>query len=467
MIYKSDGFGGINQSVNLNSLPTSDSYDACNIDTSFGNISVAKGFIKHIKAQVPFTDIQRLFIWNGKFIVISSNIVYCYDENEKIWVPIYVYPATAPKKFDCVHAQIDGVDHIIISCNNYRPIKYNGTTATLFGSPEGLSDKEVLYVAMYKNRLFSAGDKENPNRLYFSQLPGSGRTIESWAYDESSPNIEGGHIQVGDNGGDYIVALKALSTQLIIFKKNSIYRLLGDKPSNFIIEKIDSVTESASNSAIVQYLDALYYMTNAGMYVYNGVASYLMNDAKKILDIIRNSDTTQARSAITREKIYFSIKENGSDALIEYDFVRRTYMIRRGFDISDICAYDGRVYLINNAGYVYLFDEGDSYDGVPIEAWWSMPKTDLHDKSVIKRLRELYLRSGSNKDNEILIIDVEVDSVSDRYRVLMPSNDYDVLEIPLRNEGRVFSITFRNESGGHFSISGGIELAFDARERSR
>ena len=51
---------------------------------------------------------------------------------------------------------------------------------------------------------------------------------------------------------DPIVGLSALSNQLIIFKRDSIYRLLGDKPGNFIVEEVEGRTETAVYSAIVK-----------------------------------------------------------------------------------------------------------------------------------------------------------------------------------------------------------------------
>jgi hypothetical protein len=40
-----------------------------------------------------------------------------------------------------------------------------------------------------------------------------------------------------------------------------------------------------------------------------------------------------------------------------------------------------------------------------------------------------------------------------------------VLEVPLQNEGRVFSLRFENEAGGRFSLEGGTELALELWRR--
>ena len=140
-------------------------------------------------------------------------------------------------------------------------------------------------------------------------------------------------------------------------------------------------------------------------------------------------------------------------------------MLRRGFDVSHLCALDGTLYMINGKKYVYRFGEGDSYDGEPILAWWSTPLTDLGDKGCIKQLRRLYMRGSAHEDAAVLLDAIAGDNTS-THRVLLPSSEKRVLEIPLNNEGRTFSLVFYNEGGGRFSLNGGVELELSLRRRT-
>jgi len=40
-----------------------------------------------------------------------------------------------------------------------------------------------------------------------------------------------------------------------------------------------------------------------------------------------------------------------------------------------------------------------------------------------------------------------------------------VVEVPLKNEGRTFSLTLSNEAGGAFTLTGGAELSFETWRR--
>ena len=240
--YRIDEFFGIDQSRNENAIAPGMSADACNMDTENGSLAVAKGYVRYIPEPVPGTEpLHRLYVHQRRegeqCIAIAGDVIYAYRDGA--WDAVYTYaPGLAEHRFDFAEAQIGGQDHLIIGCGEAQLVKYDGEAASLFGSAEQLSDAHVLYLAMYRNRLFSAGDPEHPNRLYWSELPGSGRSIEGWGPVEASPNVEGGHTEVGDTGGDPITGLAALSNQLLIFKRHAVYRLLGDRPGNYIVEEV-------------------------------------------------------------------------------------------------------------------------------------------------------------------------------------------------------------------------------------
>lgn len=468
--YRIDEFYGIDQSKNENAIAAGMSADACNMDTEDGSLAVAKGYVRHIEAPVPGVEkLHRLYVHQrqdgAQFIAIAGDVIYAYKDGA--WNAVYTYaPALTQHRFDFAEARLDSTDCLIIGCGEAQLVKYDGASASPFGSEAQLSNVKVLYLAMYRNRLFSAGDPEHPNRLYWSQLPGSGRSIEDWGTVEASPNVEGGHTEVGDTGGDPIIGLAALSNQLLIFKRHSIYRLLGDRPGNYIVEEVEARGERPAHTAIVPSGDALYYLTGGGLCCFNGVSAEPMPDARRIRRVLAAAAAADSRGALCRDKLYFTIDEGGNCALVEYDLVRCTYMLRRGFAAGDLCARGGVLYLTDGARRVCRFGEGTSYDGAPIEAWWQTPLTDLHDKGCVKSICELYLRGSSDLPDSVILMDMTIDNHTATHRMRVPDTRATVLEVPLLNEGRTFSMRFYNEAGGRFVLEAGAELLFDERRRT-
>ena len=486
--YHIEEFKGVDQSRQQSAIDSGCSPDACNMDTSDGSLSIAKGYVKHLQSPVPGAGaIRRLAIWRDlvttRYVVVAGREIYAYTDTDETpqWNLIYTYPDTVNGlRFDIREVKIGTEDYLLFANGETPIVKWDGNgNGVAFGSAEQVSDKKVNFLAMHYGRLFSAGDPENPSRLYWSQLPGDNRSIENWASDAASPHTSGGHVEIGDTGGDPITGLCALSNQLLIFKRGSVYRLLGDRPSNYRVYRVNGEMSQMVNTACVVYGDIPYWMTKTGLLFHDGQSTQLMFNASDLKTFLQGAVFTNCRGAQAQNRLYFTAYEQARDpenqgarrsydnALVVYDLQRRSYMLRRGFQIGDIYGADGTLYLINDSRYLYRFDEGPDYDGTPIQAYWNTPLTDLNSKPAIKSLQELYLRGIGQSEGEgaILLIDAQAGRHRHNYRHLMPEQETDVLEIPLKNEGRTFALKFYNEAGSRWRILGGVELLYELRLR--
>lgn len=471
--YNIEAFAGIDQSHDESLISPAFSPDAMNMDTENGGLAVTKGFSKLIPVPVPresTSGVDRVcFFRNAEkevAIAISGGDVYTYDPVGVSWTRAYEYSLVLERRhYSVLMTRIGLTDVMLIADGANRILKFDGESFSLFGSEEGCSDIPVSFIAMYRGRLFAAGSPDDPNRLYYSKLPGGSRTIEDWGYDADSPSVEGGHIEIGTTGGDPITNICAMSNQLLIFKKNSIYRLIGDRPGNFTVEPVSLDSTFVSDTASAVSGDVIYYVTEGGLHSFNGVSATPMPDSRCICRILEGADTTDTRMAAAGERLYFTIKKAGETRLISYDLRTRRYMQYGGFTLYDINSRDGRLIVTNGARYLEKWGEGDDFDGDPISAYWSTPLTDLNDRSVIKSLRMLYLRGISENDAE-LSVETEAGGVSDEYRALLPEDEAEVLEIKLGNEGRTFRMTFRNVDGGRFRLTAGAELVMSVRRRT-
>ena len=188
--YSVDRFIGLNQSGDENLMSPACTPDAANMCTDGGELRVAYGFTRLFEAAVPGTlriDFFTLYRTNGAEIpvVIAGGVVYAYMENA--WTPVYTYQSTRSKPiYDCAQVRINTTDYLVIADGQHGMIKFDGSSVTQFGSEENASNIPVSFLTMYRGRLFAAGDAANPDRLYYSVLPGSGRTVEQWGAVEAS-----------------------------------------------------------------------------------------------------------------------------------------------------------------------------------------------------------------------------------------------------------------------------------------
>ena len=405
--YSVDRFIGLNQSGDENLMSPACTPDAANMCTDGGELRVAYGFTRLFEAAVPGTlriDFFTLYRTNGAEIpvVIAGGVVYAYIENA--WTPVYTYQSTRSKPiYDCAQVRINTTDYLVIADGQHGMIKFDGSSVTQFGSEENASNIPVSFLTMYRGRLFAAGDAANPDRLYYSVLPGSGRTVEH----------------------------------------------------------IDTEIPQTNHAAVAVYGDMLYFGTQNGLYYYNGVTARPCADMRCIKAYMATAEVSGCRIKIVRDRLYFTFRRSARDEMIEYDLLERRYMRRNGFELIDMAVSGSRLLFINSKRFVYLFNNGMDYDGEPINAFWCTPLTDLGAKAAVKNLRRLYLRGSG----DTLKVTVEIDGNTYTCRKQLPDSCSKVTEIPLKNGGRCFRLKLSNEAGGSFTLRGGLELEIGIGKR--
>ncbi|HWS31051.1 MAG TPA: hypothetical protein VN512_13175 [Clostridia bacterium] len=564
-MYTISEFKGIDQSKSENLLNPSYSPDACNMDTEYGDLKIAKGYEKFIEdtfqVKMAYWPPTKLYVWRRKekthiIVTLYRDIEEestgrlewgAYDTSADTWVQIggINIPLGSKPKCNFLEAEINGKDYLIIGSGAYAMAKWGGgapgeegsisafgslagwwtiaavasyadkvitlnheitqhqanrlvlagvrvknttthydvesvdvaaktiTLKTIPGTAPasgdsiafsgGASQENTHLLAMHYGRLFAAGNiyDINPCRLYWSQVPGDYRSIEDWTADDASPDTGGGFVDVGSQN-DPIVGLCAMANQLLIFKRDSLYRLLGDRPSNFRIYKVNAEIEEMMPDSVIAYGDTPTWMTKAGMYYFDGQTARRMPNADYIKKFLSGIDLSNCKGAENRDKLYFTAREgvgNVDNSVIVYDVLTRTYMIRRGFNVVDMFGAGGILYMINDAGFVYKMETGDTYDGQPIEAYWNTPISDLNGKMENKQNVRMYLR-GSPESEAPVLIEAYVGKYVTEKRVPLPCSEYEVYEVPLANEARVVSFKFSNEAGGYWELKGGVQVEF-------
>ena len=538
---------GIQQQIDGTLLPVTSAYDARNMETGDGNLSVAKGFVKDIDTPVPGSEyILKLIVSQGSgdtYVVTTGHIyAWVYENNAWSWKTIFTFssPLTT-KQVDALQTRIAMTDTVLVATGDSQMVKIDtaANTATLFGaglysydgtvtafdpdtavmtvtpaldseakrraiaygiiygdgiyadvysinedgtevtleaalvSPPtandhvtvrgGGSDESVAYTELYSNRLFAAGDPAAPYRLYWSAVPGDGRTIEDWLSVDGSIDASGGYVEVGDGSADPIIGLTALSNQLLIWKRYSVWRLYGDRPSNYTLERIDKSSDIMSNAGVIVKYDAPYLLMPTGIHTYNNVSVVPVDGGVKPLRRFFDAkpDVSNSRGAYWDNRMYMTCKvettsQTGYDnAIIVLDLARNAYMIRDGFEVADLAAVGSHIYMINGSRYVYEFEQGTSYDGQPINAYWLTQPTDFGRKMNRHQAMALYAHITGNPAKVTVIGDYLTPSKT--LTPLTARAGYTMLHFQTDRQYFI-QYKFENINGGAFTFHGGVNL---------
>jgi len=154
-------------------------------------------------------------------------------------------------------------------------------TTSLYVAIRGqCSDIPVTFMQMHNGRLFAAahrGNREHPRRLYWSCLPGDGRTIEDWTSTDVSIDTSGGHVDIGDPSDELITGLISLGEQILIFTKTRLWRMYGYSPSTYTLELVGEL-EGTRISNVVDVNGIVYWLSLSGISYYNGSSIAQIND---------------------------------------------------------------------------------------------------------------------------------------------------------------------------------------------
>ncbi len=416
--------------------------------------------------------------YNGerRFIVLSDNMNVAgigYGRTNTAHVGsardsiLAVYP-----QHDALRTQINGMEYILIADGQGQIIKArydDGLVLEPFGSSAHASDIHVNYMATYYERLFAAGDPDNPCRLYWSKLPGDARSVEDWTADETSVDLSGGFVNVGASEGDPIIGLFAMPDQLLIFKRHSLYRLYGYSPSSYTIERISGEIQPSANTAITMHGLLPYWITANGIYYFDGSTTQLVENARNVRRILAREGLSVefCKAEQAGDTLYFLLNHGGAsygDTILEYDILRGSVMLRDGFQIVDICTQDNTLYCLTADGYICAFGEGTTYDGKPYDAYWKTHALDLGSKMRKKKIRGIYLRA-EGRPAVTLIGDGRAQDMRQGGSVNSPDRSSIVQRlVPSGVPVMTMQLVIGSRASNPFDLNGSIELDIEHTE---
>lgn len=151
----------------------------------------------------------------------------------------------------------------LFSVNGFDvPQYWDGTTWAVVGGTPGVSK----FVKFHKNRLFFV-NATDPTKLVFSELSDYQSYLSTNFIYAPAPK-----------SGDPIVGLAIFQDNLVIFTRSTKYVLYGDDPGNFVLRQSSGKKGAVNQSVIYSDPNYVYFLSDDGVYRYNGSADELMSD---------------------------------------------------------------------------------------------------------------------------------------------------------------------------------------------
>lgn len=196
--------------------------------------------------------------------------------------------------------------------------RVNPENLDFLGAGNALSNPVALEI--YSNQLFNAGNVSYPDRVQYSRI------------GEYEKNDAEAFFEVGSGDGDLVVNLVSYFTQLIIFKRQSIYALSGADPDTFQVATVTTQYGCLSNRSACVWEQNLWFLDTKGIAEYNGANTKIVSDG---LDpIFARMNVAAARSSAfmlhvkSRKEIWCAFPVDGSttnNIIVVFDYVSKQW----------------------------------------------------------------------------------------------------------------------------------------------
>lgn len=306
------------------------------------------------------------------------------------------------------------------------------------------------FMELHYDRLWIAGDKTNPDRVYFSTANVNGADIEDFTVplaEEDEINQHGGFLDVRSYDGGKIIAMKVIFNSVVLFKNKTAYKIFGSSPSNYQLVQLFSCNGAIADNSICVGNNGAFYLNVDGIYYYDGTNTNLIS--QKIRRVIERMNSNYASKSVAiykDNKYYVAIPVDGSSTnnmLIEYDTNSKAFMTYDIEDVTNMLDYNYET-IYSTGNVLKKFKKGTTT--LPLK--WTTPNIDFGSKNSRKMSSYIYFRGkGTGKVRFTLktertskTLDIELTEVETLYRK------------KLKAKGRLMQLTIENVSGSNFEI---------------
>lgn len=305
------------------------------------------------------------------------------------------------------------------------------------------------FIELHYDRLWIAGEEENPDRVYFSTASVNGADIEDFTVpiEEAEANQHGGFIDVRSYDGGKIIGLKVIFNAVVIFKNKTAYKVFGNSPDNYELVELFSSSGAIADKSICVGNNGAYFLNSDGIYYYDGTNTNLVS--QKIQKVMKRMNMNYASKSVGffhNNKYYLAIPVDDStenNLLIEFNTLAGSFVTHNIGNIGDFIEFKNDLFFSSESAVKSMYG-GNTY----LPLYWETSNYDYGAKNARKNSSYIYFRGRGTG--------------SVKFRVITEKKEKS-LEIPLdidetlyrkklKNKGRMFKIIIENVDNSNIEI---------------
>ena len=344
--------------------------------------------------------------------------------------------------------------------------------------PIDTNGKKFGVIARYAERIWGGAIPDDPDMLMYSRPYDP--TDWTAAGPDEEPEDGAGDILQPSWDGDKFYALKAFGDQLLAFKKNHIWRVMGTNPGEYTFKEQYGDGTAYFNTISVDG-ERVFMLGDDGMIIYDGMSSapYMREAVEKIWRTVNREALDQSCAVLFKKRYYLSFPVGTStvnNAMLVYNLEEGTILYYTDSHVESFLPADDVLFATSSSlpGRILtlLYDSWESGMASGAATKWVSPWMDFAYKRIVKGGFDFYFWPEVKTDAVTLKISIQTEkkTKTKMYTVnprtaeeLAAGKEHKMKRLHFGGAGRKFRIIIESAEGitAPWRLVGGVQIVVE------
>lgn len=469
-----DEFKGLFQDGDETQVDPSYALEAVNADTTGGMLATMPESLELAAAlDAPIGTLACLYRrWNAEsgernvLVAASGGRLYWMLPDAAAWEPIalpegsdgYASDEWSWAAYEINEEGMDApVDVLLLSNAKDGMVMVRGDTmeAVPVETP-----KKFGVIARYAERIWGGAIPDDPDTLVYS----APFNPLDWSPNVDIPEDGAGDVMQPSWDGDSFQALMQFGSQLLAFKRQRIWRILGTDPGEYVFRE-QYGGGAAFQRTVAVHGERVLMLGRDGLLQYDGrdTAPYYQQFARSVFRRMNQSALTASTACVYKNRYYCALPLDGSavcNAVLIFNTLERTWLLCEGITVEAFLPTEDGLYFTNATVPGKVFRWGEGQDALPLR--WMSPWVNFDRLDMRKGGWTLYLTVDAKKTVELLVtIQTEKKKKQKVLRVQPAQSDTKLARqqrITFGGSGRRWRFSIESKSKTPWKVIGGIQI---------